>query len=254
MVIDIRPTLNNYDWTAINDWEVILISRGVVREAAATSRRERRKQITRSELIRAGRKLFSERGLYEVRIEDLAEHADVAKGTVYLYFQGKAELIRAVIAEGFESLQEHVRSETLAVSTPGDYAKRAVDAHVQFFDEYPDLMRIFHQARGMLTFRHARWRPLRAPLESHVSFLGAGLASARRPGSRPSARDRDLATAIFGCVSGVASVHFALGRPIWPSVTAELRDALAEIADAGARPQSAPGQRRGSGKRPVSLH
>lgn len=221
-----------------------------MRQPAGTSRRERRKEITRSELIRAGRKLFSERGLYEVRIEDLAEHADVAKGTVYLYFRGKAELIQAVIAEGFASLQEHVRSETLAVTTPGDYAKRAVVAHARFFDEHPDLMRIFHQARGMLTFRRARWRPLRAPLESHISFLGAGLANARGAGSRPSSRDIDLAAAIFGCVSGVASIHVALGRPSRPSVTAELRDALAAVADAAlARSESARGARRGPGRR-----
>ena len=194
------------------------------------SRRERRKQVTRAELIRAGRKLFSERGLYEVRIEDLAEQADVAKGTVYLYFQGKSELIQAVIAEGYASLQEHVTSETATVATPGEYTKRAVDAHVQFFGEHPDLMRIFHQARGMLTFQRAKWRPLRVPLEAHVAFLSAGLARARGAGAPPSARDRDLAVAIFGFVSGVVSIGIALGLQA-PPVTSELRDALATIAE-----------------------
>jgi len=194
-----------------------------------TSRRERRKQITRAELIRAGRKLFSERGLYEVRIEDLAEQADVAKGTVYLYFQGKADLIHAVIAEGFAFLGERVRSETDDAPSPASYVERALDAHVTFFGEHPDLMRIFHQARGILTFGRAEWRLLRAPIERHLSSLAGGLARSRGA-KRVSARDRDLAIAVFGCVSGVSSIVVALGLPLPPVIAPDLRDALAAMA------------------------
>lgn len=47
-------------------------------------RRERRKSITRADLLKAGRRLFSQKGLYESHVEDLTEIAGIAKGTFYL--------------------------------------------------------------------------------------------------------------------------------------------------------------------------
>jgi AcrR family transcriptional regulator len=210
---------------------------------AAPSRRERRKQITRAELIRAGRTLFGERGLYEVRIEDLAERADIAKGTVYLYFSGKMELIEAVVGEGIAALQGRVRSETDGASTPADYAERVAVAHFRLFAEQPHLMRIFHQLRGMLAFRQAGSRPLRSLLEKHIEFLAAGMARSRGPGRTVGARDRDLAVAAFGYVSGVTSMYAALNASPSRSATEDCRSALAWLAK---RP--APGPRARAGK------
>jgi AcrR family transcriptional regulator len=180
-------------------------------------------------LIRAGRALFSERGLYEARIEDLADRADVAKGTVYLYFQGKEGLIEAVVSEGLSALEDRVRSATAGTADLADHLERVVRAHFQFFAENPDLMRIFHQARGMLAFGRAKWRPLRAPLSRHVAFLAADIARFRAGSARPSPADRELASAMFGCVSGIASMRVALGADPVPSQAAVLAEALARM-------------------------
>lgn len=194
------------------------------------SRRERRKRVTRSELIRAGRKLFSRRGLYDVRIEDLAQQADIAKGTVYLYFSGKPELIEAVAAEGLAVLEQHIRSATVDVTAPTQWVERVAAAHFTFFGEYPDLMRIFHQTRGMMTFRRTEWHRLREPFLRYVTFLSAELARRRSPGSRISNRDRSVAIAIFGCVSGVASTQVGLGHDPPRDVTQAICRALAQMA------------------------
>jgi AcrR family transcriptional regulator len=194
------------------------------------SRRERRKQITRAELIRAGRRLFGERGLYEVRIEDLAEHADIAKGTVYLYFEGKAELIHAVVGEGISALQERVREGTEGATTLIDFTERAADAHFRFFAKQPHLMRIFHQLRGMLAFRQTGSRPLRSLLEQHIEFLSAGLARARGAGRPAGVRDRDLAVAIFSYASGVTSLYAALNAHVPRSTMEDCRSALVWMA------------------------
>lgn len=62
--------------------------------------RRRRKEARPSELISAALDLFVEKGYAATRLEDVAAHAGVSKGTLYLYFDSKAALFRAVVEEG----------------------------------------------------------------------------------------------------------------------------------------------------------
>ena len=72
--------------------------------------RLRRKEARPLELLDAALELFVERGFAATRSEDVAARAGVSKGTLYLYFPSKEELLKAVIrqkvvneiAEGFE--------------------------------------------------------------------------------------------------------------------------------------------------------
>jgi AcrR family transcriptional regulator len=61
---------------------------------------ERRKAARPSELVAAALQLFVERGFAATRLEDVAARAGVSKGTLYLYFDNKEELFKAVIREG----------------------------------------------------------------------------------------------------------------------------------------------------------
>jgi AcrR family transcriptional regulator len=177
-------------------------------------RREQRKHVTRRELLAAGRKLFGERGLYESRIEDLSRHAGVAKGTLYGYFPGKAALIEAVVSSGFAELLVHVHRRTEDARTRREVSERLVDAHLEFFEENPDLMRIFHQVRGLLKFDRPEGRPLRRVLKSYVSALARVLARKPAGSGRPRRLDLETATLLFGAVSGVASTRAALADGI----------------------------------------
>ena len=61
--------------------------------------RRRRKQARPQELLDAALALFVEKGFAATRIEEVAQAAGVSKGTLYLYFASKEELLKAVIAE-----------------------------------------------------------------------------------------------------------------------------------------------------------
>ena len=62
--------------------------------------RKRRKEARPSELTAAALQLFVEKGFAATRLDDVAAHAGVSKGTLYLYFDSKEALFRAVIEEG----------------------------------------------------------------------------------------------------------------------------------------------------------
>jgi AcrR family transcriptional regulator len=59
--------------------------------------RRRRKDARPQELLDAALALFSERGFAATRAEEVAARAGVSKGTLYLYFPSKEELLKAVI-------------------------------------------------------------------------------------------------------------------------------------------------------------
>jgi len=62
---------------------------------------ERRKDARPGELAAAALDLFVERGFAATRLDDVARRAGVSKGTLYLYFDSKEDLFKAVIREGY---------------------------------------------------------------------------------------------------------------------------------------------------------
>jgi AcrR family transcriptional regulator len=85
---------------------------------AANERREARKARSRSRILEAARGIFFRDGFMEANLDDVARDAGVAKGTLYRYFENKAELYVAVLAsngEQFErKLRDAGRDETLS--------------------------------------------------------------------------------------------------------------------------------------------
>ena len=65
----------------------------------AKPRWERRKDARPQELLEAALDLFVERGYAATRLEDVARRAGVSKGTLYLYYENKEELFKAVVRE-----------------------------------------------------------------------------------------------------------------------------------------------------------
>ncbi|AVP57889.1 TetR/AcrR family transcriptional regulator [Pulveribacter suum] len=64
-----------------------------------TTRRGRRKEARPGELLAAALDLFVEKGFAATRVDEVAAHAGVSKGTLFLYFPSKEELFKAVVRE-----------------------------------------------------------------------------------------------------------------------------------------------------------
>lgn len=73
---------------------------GAVGQAAPASQpRKRRKEARPGELMAAALTLFVEKGFAATRLDDVAAQAGVSKGTLYLYFDSKVALLKAVVEE-----------------------------------------------------------------------------------------------------------------------------------------------------------
>jgi AcrR family transcriptional regulator len=68
-----------------------------------TSSRRRLKEARPQQLLDAALELFVEKGFAATRAEEVAQRAGVSKGTLYLYYPSKEELLKAVIREHLSS-------------------------------------------------------------------------------------------------------------------------------------------------------
>jgi AcrR family transcriptional regulator len=76
------------------------------------SRRSRKKAETRARIVAEAMRLFGERGIDRVTVDEIARVADVGKGTVYNYFQTKEDIALAFMADVERTVQAQLRIST----------------------------------------------------------------------------------------------------------------------------------------------
>ena len=138
----------------------------------------RRKTARPSEIVTAALEVFAERGFAAAKLEDIAARAGISKGALYLYFDTKDELFRAVVQETVAPNIEAARA--MAEAFPGRFADLAplllgrvaqlaattglpavAKMVIGESRNFPDLARVWHdtvvsQAIGLLTGLVAR--------------------------------------------------------------------------------------------------
>jgi AcrR family transcriptional regulator len=59
---------------------------------------------SREQILATARRLFAERGYDGCRVSDIASQSGMSQGNIYWYFPSKEALLKAVLADGFETL------------------------------------------------------------------------------------------------------------------------------------------------------
>ena len=83
---------------------------------------------TRMRILQAAEKIFSAKGLYGARVDEIAEQADVNKRMIYAYFGSKELLYIAVLEEVYQRMADQ-ETELLIRPMGCEEAVRAVIAH-----------------------------------------------------------------------------------------------------------------------------
>ena len=121
--------------------------------AAEKGRRTARREVRRRELIEAAVTVFSTKGVAGASVDDIVRTAGVAKGTFYLYFATKDDLVNAIASAMVEGVAERVQ----AVAT--DPARSPVERLLAFgagIGEVGDepyereLIEVFHRPENRL--------------------------------------------------------------------------------------------------------
>ena len=90
----------------------------------------RRKADRPAEIVSAALAVFAEKGFAAAKLDEIARRAGVSKGAVYLYFETKEDVFRAVVDQAIAPNIATVKA--MAAAHPGPLADllRGVSAHV----------------------------------------------------------------------------------------------------------------------------
>lgn len=96
----------------------------------------------RNEILESAKNVFSSAGYHKADMNEIARCANIAKGTIYLYFPSKIELFIAVIKDGLENLAQKITSEIEIINSSVDKIKKAISSYMMFFSDNQELYRI----------------------------------------------------------------------------------------------------------------
>ncbi|MGW8768838.1 TetR/AcrR family transcriptional regulator [Streptomyces sp. NPDC055815] len=106
-----------------------------------------RRQATRTKLYEAAVTLIAEQGFSATTVDEIAERAGVAKGTVYYNFKSKTELFEELLRHGVSLLTASLRSAAEETAERGGSKVDALDAMIRaglvFIDRYPAFTQLY---------------------------------------------------------------------------------------------------------------
>lgn len=91
----------------------------------------------------AAMRVVARKGYDHVTVQDIADEAGIAKGTVYLYFKSREDILEKTMTLSFSELQTRIRE---AIETGGTFAEalgRVVETQLQYFEEKQEFFRLY---------------------------------------------------------------------------------------------------------------
>lgn len=158
-------------------------------------------EFRKSEILSAARIVFSRKGFHDATIDDIAQEAGVAKGTVYLYFKSKQEIYVEALRDGVSQLIEDMRAEAALPGSAEERLRRVLAAKIAFFDKHRDFFQILQSELGHIEKSIAECKDLY--VEQGRIFEGI-LRDGIREGSVQDVNTKKTAYAIADLTRGVA--------------------------------------------------
>ena len=187
-----------------------------------------RRQATRQRLYEAAVTLIAEQGFSATTVDEIAERAGVAKGTVYYNFASKNDLFEGLLRHGVGLLTDSLRRAADEVEARGGTRVDALDAMIRagldFIVRYPSFTQLYV---AELWRTNRTWQDtLMAVRQEAVAVVEKVLGEAVAAGEVSDDIDVPLtASALFGMVlvaaldwqafqpeRSVEDVHAALSR------------------------------------------
>ncbi|ABF41081.1 transcriptional regulator, TetR family [Candidatus Koribacter versatilis Ellin345] len=87
--------------------------------------------------------VIAEKGFFTARISDIAERADVADGTVYLYFKSKEDILMKAINAAFDGFMRHALTELAKIESPEKQLRRLAYLHLEAMGSNRNAAKVF---------------------------------------------------------------------------------------------------------------
>lgn len=165
----------------------------------------------------AALRVIARKGLSGANMQEIADEAGIAKGTIYLYFKNQQELLEAVIEHSASRLLEQLRA---ALSSSGTFRQRfqtLLRSHIEFFDTHRDVFRIHLAAKypeGGDTIAARCDRASRPQYQAYMKLLTTFLEEAAKNEEIRCNNPRRLASFLEEGVASVLHERMSEKKPV----------------------------------------
>lgn len=118
---------------------------------------------------KASLKCFLSQGFHQTRIEDIIAEASIGKGTFYLYFKNKEDLVLSFIDE-FNEMFAHIHQWIL------ESLNSTTDLKELFKNEGKQIVSVLKENRDLATFLIREGRSINGEISARISSFFEGLA------------------------------------------------------------------------------
>jgi AcrR family transcriptional regulator len=163
-------------------------------------------------ILEAARTVFAEEGFHEATVEDIAEAAGVAKGTVYLYYESKRDIYFAALKFGIAEMYSLLLQEIKKVSAPEEKLRALIAGKLAYFDENRDFFKIYYSELGNIPSAHPSGidNEFKALYQEQARLVESILREGARKKVVRNLRTEQTAFAISDIIRGVVT-HRILG-------------------------------------------
>lgn len=165
---------------------------------------EQRKRLP---IFEAAIKVFSEKGFEKATVDEIAERAGIAKGTIYYNYGSKKNLFLSLIEEGIERLETAVKKEIARRNNVRTKLEALITVQLQFFDDYKNYCKVlFSEVWGPDT----RWEEKAECIRSgYLSIIKDLIEAGKAEGLIKKELDTDtISSALFGMIGITALERF----------------------------------------------
>ncbi len=143
-------------------------------------KKSRRYSRNRQLILEAAKEVFSRRGYEQTTMADIAGAAEMAAGTLYLYFQGKEELFYAVMEEGMNKLVQDLKGAVSKEKNWEGKLRLFVQKPFEFFEENKEFYKIYLRELPFCNAQERR-KSMQRCFQGHLEYVEM-LANALRQG------------------------------------------------------------------------
>ena len=93
-------------------------------------------------IIQAAIRVFARNGFYNSKIAEIAKEANVADGTIYLYFNNKYDILITIFEEEIGKIIARVKQEMSRIEDPREKLVRFAQIHLSLVEENRDLAEV----------------------------------------------------------------------------------------------------------------
>jgi AcrR family transcriptional regulator len=110
--------------------------------------REQQQALAREHVLDAAEAVVAERGLRDATLRDIAARAEYSVGALYQFFDGKGELLTALLTRRNDMLLTELQAAITTAGSPLAALHAVVDVEVDHFSRFPGAWRLFEDTFG----------------------------------------------------------------------------------------------------------